>query len=244
MCDQLRWDYLSCAGHPTLKTPNIDALAARGVRFTRAYVQSPICGPSRMSFYTGRYMHSHGSTWNGVPLKVGETDHGRLPASARRADRAGRQDPHGRRHRGHGAARHRSGLDHRRAGRPNAASIRTSATTECAATGPDGGNDRRGRATTTISTRRAMRAKTRGTTGPIPRGRGQPARLGLGDAPRAQARAREGGGFRDALHDAARDRVHPRGRRQAVVPASLLHQAALALHRAGALQRHVRRRTT
>ncbi len=72
MCDQLRWDYLSCAGHPTLQTPNIDALAARGVRFTRAYVQSPICGPSRMSFYTGRYMHSHGSNWNGIPLKVGE----------------------------------------------------------------------------------------------------------------------------------------------------------------------------
>src|SRR6185369_11293972 len=72
MCDQLRWDYLSCAGHPTLKTPNIDGLARRGVRFTRAYVQSPICGPSRMSFYTGRYMHSHGSTWNGIPLKVGE----------------------------------------------------------------------------------------------------------------------------------------------------------------------------
>ncbi|MDQ8731049.1 alkaline phosphatase family protein [Bradyrhizobium sp. LHD-71] len=72
MCDQLRWDYLSCAGHPTLHTPHIDALAARGVRFTRAYVQSPICGPSRMSFYTGRYMHSHGSTWNGIPLQVGE----------------------------------------------------------------------------------------------------------------------------------------------------------------------------
>ena len=72
MCDQLRWDYLSCAGHPHLKTPNIDALAARGVRFTRAYVQSPVCGPSRMSFYTGRYVGSHGATWNGVPLKVGE----------------------------------------------------------------------------------------------------------------------------------------------------------------------------
>ena len=72
MCDQLRWDYLSCAGHPTLKTPNIDALAKRGVRFTRAYVQSPICGPSRMSFYTGRYMNSHGSNWNGIPLNVGE----------------------------------------------------------------------------------------------------------------------------------------------------------------------------
>ena len=72
MCDQLRWDYLSCAGHPTLQTPNIDALAARGVRFTRAYVQSPVCGASRMSFYTGRYVSSHGASWNGFPLKVGE----------------------------------------------------------------------------------------------------------------------------------------------------------------------------
>ena len=72
MCDQLRWDYLSCAGHPRLATPNIDALAARGVRFTRAYVQSPVCGASRMSFYTGRYVQSHGAAWNGVPLKVGE----------------------------------------------------------------------------------------------------------------------------------------------------------------------------
>jgi arylsulfatase A-like enzyme len=72
MCDQLRFDYLSCAGHPTLQTPNIDALAARGVRFTRAYVQSPVCGASRMSFYTGRYVSSHGASWNGFPLKVGE----------------------------------------------------------------------------------------------------------------------------------------------------------------------------
>ncbi len=72
MCDQLRWDYLGCTGHPTLKTPNIDAMANRGVRFSNAYVQSPICGPSRMSFYTGRYMRSHGSHWNGWPLRVGE----------------------------------------------------------------------------------------------------------------------------------------------------------------------------
>ncbi len=72
MCDQLRFDYLSCYGHPTLQTPHIDSLAARGVRFTRAYVQSPICGPSRMSTYTGRYMSRHGSHWNGWPLRVGE----------------------------------------------------------------------------------------------------------------------------------------------------------------------------
>ena len=72
MCDQLRWDYLSFYGHPTLKTPNIDALVARGVRFDKTYVQSPVCGPSRMSTYTGRYLHSHGSSYNFVPLKVGE----------------------------------------------------------------------------------------------------------------------------------------------------------------------------
>jgi arylsulfatase A-like enzyme len=72
MCDQLRHDYIGCTGHPTLKTPNIDAMARRGVRFSKAYVQSPICGPSRMCFYTGRYMRSHGSHWNGWPLRVGE----------------------------------------------------------------------------------------------------------------------------------------------------------------------------
>ncbi len=72
MYDQLRFDYLSCAGHPHLETPNFDRVAARGVRFTRAYCQSPICGPSRMSFYTGRYVSSHGAQWNGFPLRVGE----------------------------------------------------------------------------------------------------------------------------------------------------------------------------
>ena len=72
MCDQLRWDYLSCYGHPKLKTPHIDSLAARGVRFDRAYCQSPVCGSSRMSFYTGRYVNSHGASWNFVPLRIGE----------------------------------------------------------------------------------------------------------------------------------------------------------------------------
>ncbi|MCE8008148.1 sulfatase-like hydrolase/transferase [Aestuariivita sp.] len=72
MFDQLRWDYLSCYGHPYLDTPNIDCLASLGVRFDRAYIQSPICGSSRMSTYTGRYVHSHGASWNGIPLKVGE----------------------------------------------------------------------------------------------------------------------------------------------------------------------------
>ncbi|WP_366944219.1 sulfatase-like hydrolase/transferase [uncultured Pelagimonas sp.] len=72
MADQLRFDYLSCFGHPHLQTPHIDALAQRGIKFTKTYVQSPVCGPSRMSADTGRYVRSHGSTWNGMPLRVGE----------------------------------------------------------------------------------------------------------------------------------------------------------------------------
>ncbi len=72
MYDQLRFDYLGCAGHPHLETPNFDRLAAMGVRFTNAHVQSPICGASRMSFYTGRYVQSHGAAWNNYPLKAGE----------------------------------------------------------------------------------------------------------------------------------------------------------------------------
>ena len=72
MFDQLRFDYLSCAGHPTLQTPNIDRVASKGVHFTNAYTQSPVCGAARMSAYTGRYPSSHGAQWNGYPLRVGE----------------------------------------------------------------------------------------------------------------------------------------------------------------------------
>ena len=72
MCDQLRADYLSCYGHMTLATPHIDSLAAGGVRFERAYTQSPNCGPARASFYSGRYVFSHGATWNFIPLPAGE----------------------------------------------------------------------------------------------------------------------------------------------------------------------------
>ena len=68
MCDQLRRDFVSCYGSSPVPTPNLDRLAAAGVRFDNAYVQSGVCGPSRMSFYTGRYMSSHGATWNLVPL--------------------------------------------------------------------------------------------------------------------------------------------------------------------------------
>jgi arylsulfatase A-like enzyme len=70
MADQLRRDYLSCYGAAHLATPNIDALARRGVRFDNAYAQGAVCGVSRMSYYTGRYMSSHGANWNFVPLPL------------------------------------------------------------------------------------------------------------------------------------------------------------------------------
>jgi arylsulfatase A-like enzyme len=83
MCDQLRRDHLSCYGG-RVPTPAIDALAARGVRFDNAYVQSGVCGPSRMSFYTGRYMSSHGATWNNVPLSIAQPTLGDYLATAGR----------------------------------------------------------------------------------------------------------------------------------------------------------------
>lgn len=48
-----------CYGHPMIKTPNLDRLAARGTRFTSAYTNCPICVPARASFATGRYVHQH-----------------------------------------------------------------------------------------------------------------------------------------------------------------------------------------
>jgi arylsulfatase A-like enzyme len=70
MADQLRRDYLSCYGARHLSTPHIDSLALRGVRFSNAYVQGAVCGVSRASYYTGRYMTSHGVNWNFVPLPL------------------------------------------------------------------------------------------------------------------------------------------------------------------------------
>ncbi len=46
-----------CYGHPQIRTPHLDALAARGTRFTSAYTNCPICVPARASFATGRYVH-------------------------------------------------------------------------------------------------------------------------------------------------------------------------------------------
>jgi len=59
--DDLTSTALSCYGNTVCKTPNIDAIAARGTRFTRAYCQGTYCGPSRASFLTGYYPHAIGA---------------------------------------------------------------------------------------------------------------------------------------------------------------------------------------
>ncbi|WP_175442262.1 sulfatase [Humibacillus sp. DSM 29435] len=65
--DQWRWDALGCAGWPVL-TPNLDRLAADGVRFSRAVVQSPVCMPSRVSMLTGRLPSDLRITRMGIPV--------------------------------------------------------------------------------------------------------------------------------------------------------------------------------
>ncbi|NBP81104.1 iduronate-2-sulfatase, partial [bacterium] len=58
--DDLTSTALSCYGNDVCQTPNIDALASRGTRFTRAYCQGTYCGPSRASFMSGYYPHATG----------------------------------------------------------------------------------------------------------------------------------------------------------------------------------------
>jgi choline-sulfatase len=63
MSDQHRRDCLGAAGHPVVRTPNLDALAREGARFSSAYCANPVCTPSRASLLTGLYTHNH-QTWD------------------------------------------------------------------------------------------------------------------------------------------------------------------------------------
>jgi choline-sulfatase len=80
--DQFHPAKLGYRGHPHVRTPNLDRLAAEGAHFTRAYCNSPICGPSRMSFLTGKYIHQLGVWLNGSSLDPGETTWGDRFSSA------------------------------------------------------------------------------------------------------------------------------------------------------------------
>jgi arylsulfatase A-like enzyme len=72
--DQWRGECLGALGHPVVRTPALDALAAQGVCFRRHYAQAAPCGPSRASIHTGLYLQNHRSGTNGTPLDARHTN--------------------------------------------------------------------------------------------------------------------------------------------------------------------------
>lgn len=82
IADQWRADCLGVLGHKAVRTPNLDALARRGVAFTRHFGQGAPCGPARASMLTGLYVMNHRVVANGVPL---DSRHPNLAMELRRA---------------------------------------------------------------------------------------------------------------------------------------------------------------
>ena len=76
---------LGCSGHQMIRTPNLDRLAASGVRFTDAYTNSPICVPARAALATGRYVHQIRFWDNGIPYD------GSVPSWGHRLKEAGHE---------------------------------------------------------------------------------------------------------------------------------------------------------
>lgn len=64
LTDDHRYDAFSCMGHPVVKTPNLDRIANEGAHFRNTFVTTSLCSPSRASFLTGQYAHTHGVVTN------------------------------------------------------------------------------------------------------------------------------------------------------------------------------------
>jgi choline-sulfatase len=102
MTDQQRADCLSCAVHPQLRTPNMDRIAAGGVRFTHACTTSPLCMPARASFISGLYAHNHSMWANAGQLAPDEESFfRRLQQSGYRTAHIGKSHYYG-----HGSGKH------------------------------------------------------------------------------------------------------------------------------------------
>ena len=67
LCDDLGLGDLACHGNPIVKTPNIDRLAAGGIRFAQYYCPAPICGPSRVALLDGTYYERSGYRMTHAP---------------------------------------------------------------------------------------------------------------------------------------------------------------------------------
>ena len=85
LVDDLRWDEIGAAGHPFMQTPNIDRIAAEGAYFANAFTIAPLCSPSRASFLTGLYPHTHGIIDN----TARNAQSHQLPTFPRRLQQAG-----------------------------------------------------------------------------------------------------------------------------------------------------------
>lgn len=82
MADQLAAKHIGCYGSGVNSTPTLDALAERGVRFTRNYATCPVCGPNRATFLTGRSMQHHGVVTNNLKVDPREPTYPKLLKSA------------------------------------------------------------------------------------------------------------------------------------------------------------------
>jgi arylsulfatase A-like enzyme len=83
LTDDQRWDALSFAGNPHLKTPNIDKLAEEGLFFKNYFCTTSLCSPSRASILSGQYAHAHGVVNNFTEYPVD------LPSFPRQLQEAG-----------------------------------------------------------------------------------------------------------------------------------------------------------